>query len=197
MFYQSLFVATAAWMVALACPVVTAAALSTYRLEDGGERLFRYAGGLIGGSFDARLEGTFDIERGDDGASTIVRFDVYIADPLPLGPPSILGDPAGKHLSDYLIHDPVGLQVIQFPSARSPGLEPDVSNHPRTLISISDFDSRTALLDLYSGWGLLLDAPAGFIRDGGIAVELVPEPASMMVLATAFVTLAIFRRGTA
>jgi hypothetical protein len=186
----------AASLTMMASPTIVAAGLFTYRFDDGGERLFRYAGGLMGGGFDARLEGTFDIERDPSGAGTIVRFDVAIEDPLFHGTPSMLGDPTGKPLSDYLLRSPVGLAVSHFQPRVSPVDEPDVSTHPRTVISISDWDAQSAQLRLYSGYNLLLDAPASFTRDGGITVVQVPEPGSLIVILTGIAALTLARRSS-
>jgi hypothetical protein len=191
--YRSLFIVTA-FITLVSGPAIATAGLFMYRFDDGGERLFRYAGGLLGGGFDARLEGTFGIERDPSGAGTIVRFDVTIEDPLFHGTPSILGDPTGKPLSDYLLRSPVGLAVSHFQPRVSPADEPDVSTHPRTVISISDWEAHVAQLRLYSGYGLLLDAPASFTRDGGITVVQVPEPRSMVAILIGIAAMTLAHR---
>lgn len=172
----------AAVIAALAWPAAAGAATITYRIDPAVPSQFRYSGGLIGGSFDARLEGTLQIQLDDQGVATIASFDVRIVDPQFLGQPSILGDPAGKPLANYLAHDPVGLPLAAFTPTGPNGEQPDVSTHARTLASIADLGAAAARLRFYSGYNILADSPAAFTREAGIAVRLVPEPSLLAAL---------------
>jgi hypothetical protein len=179
----------------LAWPTVANADLFTYRFAEQEERLFRYAGGLAGGGFDGRLEGTFDVDRDDQGQMTIVRFDVSITDPILHGGPPPMSDPDGAPLTHYLIHNPVGLTLTPIDTSNVPtDREIILSTEPRTIASMFNFDSDVAQFRIYSGHGVLMDAPASITREGGFTVELVPEPSSLLILATSIGALAI-RRG--
>lgn len=163
----------------------------TYQFDAGNGPRFRYVGGLIGGGFDASLTGSFDVHRVEDGG-VITRFDVFIVDPLPLSPPSFLGDPTGKPLSDYLLANPVGQPVELF--TISVGTTPEVSTYPRMRFSLSDFDSPSAQFRFYSGYNLFEDAPAGFTLEGGMTVNIVPEPSAMVLCAMAAISVLIRQR---
>jgi hypothetical protein len=165
-----------------------------YRVDDNGDRSIRYAGGLLGGGFDARLEGSFDVERDASGAATILRFDVTITDPIFDDASSSTSNPTGKALAGYLIHNPVGLPINVFPTPGVGRVELDASAHPRTILSISDWESPTAQLRIYSGFNRLIDAPALMTLAGGITVVPVPEPKGLAVVLGAIAALPFAQR---
>jgi hypothetical protein len=164
----------------------------TYQFDDQGDSRIRYGGGLLGGTFHARLTGSFDVERSESGPATITRFDVFISDPTFTSSSSPIGDPTGRPLAYYLIDDPVGQPVGLF-GAGVGGGGIDPTPGPRLSFSLSDFDSPTAQLRFQSYYAFWHDMPSISSADGGYAVSLVPEPAAILLLAAALVPIAIRR----
>jgi hypothetical protein len=177
-------------------PFSSAVELRTYTLADNQDRLFHYAGGLLGIDLEATLSGSFDVELDSSGQGRITRFDLKLFDIVNHGMHPV-NLPEGTSLAETLFVDPEGLlgwsvgATLQFgepayTALREPILDSSEvilstivhAGRPTTLIQIHHRDDGWAEIQVGSDTGFQLDAPSMSTGPSGFLAQVVPEPAA-------------------